>query len=263
MFTGFNLNYPEYEVITPQTKLSFNVRSINVQEEEKLKGSLMTPTKITEHLNKCIFDSIVKKPDSIKDFETFLRTLTLKDRDALLYGLYHITYEEIRNYEIRCGKCRKEYPITIKASDTFSIKPYEEKGSILAKRVKVDLPKSKGVSAIIRQPSLFDETTALRELSQRPGSNTDIIIETLVIDSFEQDIPEQTEPTSYKERTDIIDAYMTLPAKDKREIHDKYMKDFGTYGIELKMKSFCPDCGFEEVIEIDLVENFFRAIYQS
>jgi len=263
MFTGFNLNYPEYEVITPQTKLSFNVRSINVQEEENLKGSLMTPTKITEHLNKCIFNAIVKKPETVKDFEAFLRILTLKDRDALLYGLFHITYEEIRNYEIRCGKCRKEYPVTIKASDTFNIKTYEEKGSILAKRVKVVLPKSEGVSAIIKQPSLFDETTALRELSQRPGSNTDIIIETLVIEKFEQDIPEQTEPKVYNERTDIIDAYMTLPAKDKREIHEQYMKNFGVFGIELKMKSYCAECGFEEVIDIDLVENFFRAIYQS
>ena len=263
MFTGFNLNYPEYEVITPQTKLSFHVRSINVQEEEKLKGSLMTPTKITEHLNKCIFDSIVKKPDAIKDFETFLRTLTLKDRDALLYGLFHITYEEIRNYEIKCGKCQKEYPVTIKASDTFSFKSYDEKGSILAKKVKVKLPKSEGVSAILKQPSLFDETTALRELSQRPGSNTDIIIETLVIEKFEQDIPEQTEPKTYSERIDVIDAYMTLPAKDKREIHKKYMDNFGIYGIELKMKTFCSECGFEETIDIDLVENFFRAIYQS
>ena len=265
MFTGFNLNYPEYEVITPQTKLSFNVRSINVQEEENLKGSLMTPTKITEHLNKCIFNSIVKKPDSIKDFDAFLRTVTLKDRDALLYGLFHITYEDIRNYEVKCGNgnCGKDYPVTVKASSTFNYNVYTEKDNILTKKIKVDLPKSKGVSAIIKQPSLFDETTALRELSQRPGSSTDIIVETLVIEKFEQDIPEQATPTSYTERTDIIDAYMTLPAKDKREIHEKYMENFGKFAIELKMKSFCPACGNEEEIDIDLVENFFRAIYQS
>ena len=55
MFKGFDVKYPEYEVITPQTKLSFTVRSLNVREEERLKGSLMTPTKIHEHLNKCIY----------------------------------------------------------------------------------------------------------------------------------------------------------------------------------------------------------------
>ena len=48
MFRGFNLKYPEYEVITPQTKRSFTLRSLNVSEEENMKGSMMTPLKITE-----------------------------------------------------------------------------------------------------------------------------------------------------------------------------------------------------------------------
>ena len=45
-FKGFNIKYPEYEVITPHTNLSFTLRSLNVQEEETLKGSLVTPQKI-------------------------------------------------------------------------------------------------------------------------------------------------------------------------------------------------------------------------
>lgn len=263
MFTGFNLKYPEYEVITPQTKMSFNVRSLNVQEEERMKGSLMTPTKITEHLNKCIYETITKMPDTIKDYDTFLKNVTLKDRDALLYGLYHITYEEIRNYEIRCGSCRKEYPVTIKASSTFNFKAYPGKDNLLNKRVKVKLPMSKGVSATIKQPSLFDEVFALRELSSTPGSNIDIITETLIIEKFEQDIEKQVEPVIFNDKQDIIDAYRSLPAKDKREIHDKYMENFGKYGIELKMSSYCPNCGTEEIVDIDLVENFFRNLYSS
>jgi len=260
MFTGFNVKYSEYEVITPQTNLSFNVRSLNVQEEENLKGSLVTPTKITEHLNKCIYDIIVKKPDSIKDFDSFLRRITLKDRDALLYGLYHITYEEIRNYEIRCGNCKKEYPVTIKASSTFNFNPYPGK-DILSKKIKVDLPATSGVSAQIKQPSLFDETFALKELISRPGSSVDIIIETLIIDNFTQTTEESTEPIIYSDRSDIIDAYLSLPARDKRKIHETYFENFGKYGIDLKMKSFCPNCGKEETINIDLVDNFFRAMY--
>jgi len=30
-FKGFAVQYPEYEVITPQTKQSFTLRSLNVQ----------------------------------------------------------------------------------------------------------------------------------------------------------------------------------------------------------------------------------------
>ena len=81
MFIGFNLQYPEYEVITPQTHLSFTVRTLSVSDEERLKGSLMTPAKVTEHLNKCIYETLVKKPDTIKEYKDFLKLVTLKDRD--------------------------------------------------------------------------------------------------------------------------------------------------------------------------------------
>ncbi len=261
-FTGFDVKLPEYEVICPHTKFHFNMRSLNVQEEERMKGSFITPAKITDHLNKCIYDSIAKKPDEIKDFNDFLRLLTLKDRDSLLFGLFHITYEEIRNYEITCSSCKKEYPVTIKASSTFNYSEYPH-DNVLSQRIKVNLPISKGVVAIIKQPSLFDETAALKELSNRPGSSIDLIIETLIIEKFEQDVTKSKTPIVYSDKVDIMDAYLSLPARDKRIIHDKYSENFGKYGVELKMKTFCPTCGNEEVATIDLVENFFRSVYSS
>jgi len=261
-FTGFNLKYPEYEVITPQTNQSFKLRSLNVQEEEKLKGSFVTPSKITDHLNRCIYEAITQRPDAVTDFKTFLSVVTLKDREALLYGLYHITYEEIRNYDIRCTTCKKDFPVTVKASSTFSAEGYPEK-DILSKRVKVDLPVSQGVSAFIKQPTLHDEMTSMDDMSNIPGFSLDLITETLVIDKFYQeaqgDIPEK----EYTERSDIIDAYLSLPARDKRAIHAAYHENFGQYGITLKMKVFCTHCGAEDIIDIDMVENFFRMVYSA
>jgi len=262
MFKGFNIKYPEYEVILPQTHMSFNVRSLNVQEEERLKGSLVTPIRITEHLNKCIYDSITKKPESIKDFNTFLQTVTIKDREALLYGLFHITYEEVRNYNVICGKCEREYPVTVQISNIFTFQKYPG-NDVLKKRVKTKLPISQGVSAVIRQPTLIDELNAIKGVGAMAASNLDIVTETLVIDSFEQDIVEQAEPVVYSDREDIIDAYLSLAAKDKRAIHEAYLESFGQYGIELKMKSYCTFCGFEEIINIDLVTNFFRNVYSA
>jgi len=259
-FTGFNIKYPEYEVVTPQTKHSFTLRSLNVQEEEKLKGSMISPQKIAEHLNQCLFDSLVKKPEVVKNLDTFLRNVTLKDRDALLYGLYHVTYEEIRNYELKCGSCSKQYPVTVKASDTFNFVPYP-RADILKARIKVELPASPGVSATIKQPTLFDEVSSMRTLSSRPNSTMDLITETLIIESFEENVPEKTEELIYKDKADIIDAYLTLPAKDKRAIYRAYDEQFGKFGVKLKMKSYCPACGVDEDHDIDLVENFFRSLY--
>jgi hypothetical protein len=257
------LKYPEYEVVTPHTHLSFSVRSLSVSEEEKMKGSLMTPTKINEHLNRCLYDSSVKKPEVIKDYHSFLKAITLKDRDCILYGLYHTTYEEIRNYDIRCSSCKKEYPITAQASSMFNYNAYPtENGDILTKKFKIDLPISKGVFAYIKQPTLSDEEEAIKNLSSTPGLTIEMITETLVVDKFEQEV-EGAEPTVYENRQDIIDAYRTLPARDKRAIYEKYNEEFGKYGIELKLKTFCVHCGYEEVVKVDLVENFFRMVYSS
>lgn len=254
MFTGFDVKYPDYEVLTPHTGLSYKLRSMNVQEEERLKGSLITAAKVTEHLNKCIYESLTSKPKHIKDFDSFLESTTLKDRDALIYALYHVTYEEIRNYDITCGTCGKGYAVTIEASSTFNSIPYPD-DDILSKRIKVKLPVTKGVDVYLKQPTLADEFTIVKSLSARPGSSIDIITEMLVIEKFVQG------ETEYTEDVDILDAYMTLPSRDKRKITDEYADNFGKYGIELKMKSSCRHCGEEEVVDIDIVAQFFRALY--
>jgi len=260
-FKGFaNKSFPEYEVITPQTKQSLTVRSLTVQEEEKLKGSFVTPTKIADHLNRCLYDAIVTKPDTMKDYESFLKNVTLKDRDAILYGLYHITYEEIRNYNITCSACGIEYPITIEASKTINFNVYPG-DNIIAERKKVALPVTKGVWAYIKQPTLYDEIVATRDLGSTPGNSLETITETLIIDKFEETTEQSTTPIEYIERADILDAYLSLPARDKRIIFRTYDTEFGKYGIELKMKSFCDKCGSEGIYKIDLVENFFRTLH--
>jgi hypothetical protein len=261
-FTGFNVQYPEYEVITPQTKQSFTLRSLNVSEEERLKGSLVTPSKIADHLNTCIFQSIVKKPETITTLESFLKATTLKDRDALLYGLYHITYEEIRNYKLTCSKCSNEYDVTIQASSTFNFNPYPGE-DIIKERAIFELPITKGVIVTLKQPTLFDEMMGIKSLASRPGSTLELITETLIIEKFEQDVSERKEPVNYSDRVDVIDAYMSLPARDKREIFKVYSEKFGVYGIDLKMKANCTSCGNEDIHNLDLVESFFRSLYSA
>ena len=93
----------------------------------------------------------------------------------------------------------------------------------------MELPKSKGVVAYIKQPTLEDEMNAIKSMSSRPGSTMDIITETLIIERFEQDIEAATEPLVINARLDIIDAYRTLPAKDKREIYEKFNTRRKTY----------------------------------
>jgi len=257
MFTGFqNIEYPEYEVITPHTHYSFTVSTLNVQKEQRLKGSLVTPIKITEHLNRILWECTVSRPEEIKTYEDFMKKITLKDRDALLYGLYHISYEEIRNYMVSCVACNKEYPITIQASSTFNFNPYPS-NDILTKVIKLPLPKTKGVFAYIKQPTLIDEITAFKSLS----ADNELISITLPIQKFTQETEGGDDTLVYDQRTDILDAYMTLPPLDKRALFNEYAEKFGNFGIELKCQTTCQYCGNSDIINIDLVEQFFRMVF--
>lgn len=254
MFKGFNVASPEYEVITPHTKLSYTVRSLNVGEEERLKGSLLSKGKISEHLNKCIYESLVSKPDCVTDYKSFLNTTTLRDRDALLFGLYHITYEEIRNYILTCPHCQKENKVTVKASNMFNYNPYPD-DDILTKTVAVKLPITTGVTVHIHQPTLADEDFIIKNVNTALYP-LDRILQTLIITKFEQDNTDSL----WDDKSDIIDAYSTLKPRDKKAIYDAYLEEFGKYGIELKMHYSCQFCGHSDDTEVDLVDNFFRMV---
>jgi len=259
MFTGFQHKLPEYEVKTPHTNQSFTLRSMTVQEEERIKGSMLSPSAVTDHLNRCIFDCVIQKPKGIVSFEDFLDKCTLKDRDALLYGLYHITYEEVRNYDVTCGSCGKSHAITIKASETFSMNAFPEDKNILGERFQVNLPVMNSVFATIRQPTLKDEADAMKTA----GSNSqllDIMTETLIIESLMENV-DGNDSAIYSTREDIVDAYRSLPPNDKRAIFKEYKDKLGSYGIELKMRTTCIHCGDEEEIDLDLVDNFFRMVH--
>lgn len=261
MFKQFAAKYPEYEVFTPQTKQTYLLRTMTVAEEERLKGSWISPTRLTEHLNRCIYDCIVKRPDGIKDYTTFIKNTTMKDREALLYGLYHVTYEEIRNYEIKCTSCDKKYSVTIDASKTFNYNLYPEDNTVLTKIIPIQLKKTSGVTCYIKQPTLFDEQNNSKLV--RPGATQELITETMIITKFEELSEQSKEAVVYDDRSDIIDAYITLPPYDKRQIFEEYTNNFGQYGINLKMICNCTNCGYSEEVEIDLLSQFFRMVLTS
>lgn len=260
MFKGFkNVTLPEYEVLTPQTKYSCTLRTMLVEDEEKLKGSSISSSSVGELINRCIYDCIVQKPDEIKNYDLFLKNTTVNDREALLYGLYHISYDDIRNYDIECFECEKKYPISIKINEAFNIDVYPGEENILLKRKKIQLPITNSVYVTLRQPTLKDEKDASNTFIK---SNLDSIYETLIIEKIEQVMPEirNSDELVWDDRVEILDAYRSLPSKDKKFILDEYQEEFGKYKIQLKVTSNCIFCGHKQDFDINLVENFFRMV---
>ena len=180
MFTSFNIKYPEYVVITPQTLQEFTVRSLTVQEEEWLKGSMLIASKISDHLNRCIWDCIVSKPKSIQTYEDFLNKVTLKDRDALVYGIHHVSYGDITNYTVACSKCGTEHNVSVKITDAFNVHPWPSKKSILDKVEVIKLPIS-GIEVELIQPTLQREQDIISKYAYANEDKLNEIVEKMVI----------------------------------------------------------------------------------
>lgn len=264
VFTGFQQPFPEYEVITPQSHQSFKVRTLTVQEEEKLKGSYVTPLKITELLNRCIYDVTTEAPDDITSFDEFLKNVTLRDREALLFGVHHISYEEIRNYDVPCTNpnCQHVNSVTVNASDIFDVIPFPE-NDVLSKRVDHQLEVFKKIRVKLKQPTLYDEIHGLKNLGARPGTTNDQIISILPIVGIYEEDDDGNVVQQFEDKEDILDAYKSLPSKDKKSINKKYTDEFGQYGITLKMRMTCQQCSQERVANVDIVENFFSMVYSD
>ena len=262
IFKGLNIKHPEYSIVTPQTLREFTIRSLKVTDEENMKASLVTPAKLVQHLNECIWNCLVKKPEDIKTYDDFTSKITIKDRDALMYALYHITYKEIHNYDITCTSCEKKYPVSLKISQAFSMNPWKDKESILSKEIKVKLPIADSVSAIIKQPILKQEQDLTSDMLFQGEKNLSVGTEMLVIDRIEIDQPESKSPTIIRERDNLFRAYNDLPAADRKAINKAYINHFGNYGIKLIMATTCNSCSTTSDINIDLVTQFFRSMYE-
>jgi len=343
--------YPHYTVICPQTGVTFDVRTLNVQEVNQLKGSMMVQSKTPSLINKIIWGAIESKPDEITDLNTFKQMVTLRDREAILYGIYCSTFGDEEEFRVTCRNCEHEEPIKVSMEKLFSINAYpgsesmknsyklaritgdadydsevekaitngepppegmpaniakfdykiddpdDDDGiiivdkkevnyvedesklepkpipvkeskpsspeSILDKRLDVVLPISK-VHAIIKQPTLFDEESSLKSIAFAQKKQTDLMNEIMVIERFEQyNVGDKVPSVVITEREDILFEYEKLPPRDKTEIFNKFYDFFGQYGIDLKTRYACSQCGESNELEVDIVVQFFRMVARS
>lgn len=340
--------YPHFTVICPQTGYTFDVRTLNVQEVNQLKGSMMVQTKTPSLINKIIWNAIEDKQEDMKDLESFKKMVTLRDREAILYGIYCSTFGDEEEFKITCRNCEHEEPIKVSLEKLFSMsaypgseslkesykiakisgdadydpeieaaikntkqppkgmpkeiakfeyniddpdnddgiiigdkpdinyveeepeikKPVEKHStskyeSILDKRIDIVLPVSK-VHVILKQPTLFDEEKALSSIAFAKKSQTEMINEIMVIERFEQYNPGDKVPSVIiSEREDILYEYVKLPPRDKTEIFKKFYDEFGQYGIDLKTRYVCSQCGESNELEVDIVVQFFRMVARS
>jgi len=265
VFKGFEISYPEYEIITPQTLNKFTVRSMTVADEEVLKGSFISPRSVPTHINKIIWTCLAKKPSTIKTYDDFLNKVTVLDRDALLYSLYHVTYKDMQNFDVPCAgeNCENKYSVVLDISKAFSMQAYKGKPEeILSKIVKINLKIVKNTAVEIFQPTLKSEEQFITDALFQSQENMTVGSEMLPVAKFIQYVPNTDKSISIIERDNIFLGYKSLPAVDRKLINKKYMEEFGNCRVKLQMISICPKCKHRNESAIDILQNLFRVLYE-
>lgn len=271
IFKGFEdligKTYPEHEVITPQGLKSYTIRALRVCDEENLRGSVITPSKVARHLAETLWTCIVKKPDDVKTFTDFISKTTMKDRDALLFGLYVATYKNIQKYSVTCDKCNFANQIKVDVEKWFRAKSWLERGEgftpILDYRAEVPLKVFQGVKVLLKAPTIKDEieiseSTAFDSEQMAAMKMTISMIDKFVIDPNEK-IPNGD---TIEERDNILSAFNSLTSPDRKIIEEAFEKEFSDYSISVKGKVRCTRCQNEREIDIDMSQQFFRALYE-
>lgn len=355
VFKGFNISYPSYTVITPQTGDQYSVRCLTVSELNELRHSQLTSTKAATVINDMVWKAITEKPEHVTNFKSFLNSTSLLDRVSIVYAVYNSTFGNEKEFQVTCNNCNHQQKIKFNLNDIFKITPYpysekfvqsykiakaaegqddpymeaviaerdargdkivdvsekkpddkkdmndvskdqiseilkdsgvqfvdddekpddtpnEEKEvkktnsepefgdvySILNRKIEVELPVSK-IMAIIKQPTLLDESTALADAPYSNMKAINIIADTLIIDRLYQHLPDGS-INEARYRDEVIVGYKSLPLDDKAKIFEVYYDNFGKYGVELKSQWTCASCSHQNELELDIIDQFFRVV---
>jgi len=281
MLQNFTIKVPEIEVILPQSEKKYRVRSLKLDEEYNIKSSMIsTPSVINQKLNEIIYGTITDK--NKPDFKTFLSQVSVKDRDALMYGLYEITYGDeypIENYA--CPKCNKIQPIKINLSSgfnnvVFKAKDIKEKiieknenGEEVTKMITkketplmektVEVKLDDNLYAIVHQSSLAYEQLILDKIH---NESVESLMQKVKMFKITKGKSEEIY-SLYDSEADYVYIFKQLYRKHKTIIEDAYNKTFGKYGTKVTTEYTCKNCGNVHKFDVDFVQQFFLMVYQS
>lgn len=271
IFAGYNIKYPEYEVITPQRKQSFTVRTLTTSEEEQLKGSILTPNTIAEHLAQVLWGCIIKKPDYIKTYDDFIRMVTLRDRDCLVYGLFVATYKDTQAFSFKCPECGFENKVKINMEKGFTYQLWDKDVDCLENKIEIPLTILQGVKCILKVPVIADEIELAKKSLETSAEDSQLMTDLLMVKCFE--LPpskekkvneegkevEVTKQNFIDNRDKILEAYKVLPSYDRKLITKQYLDQIDKYRIGVSAENTCR-CGYKQEVRIDVTRQFFQSL---
>ena len=144
-----SVHFPVFEVITPVTGVSFEVRGLTVAQESALYESAVSQQKYISMINQTLFECIENKVAPYDTLEGFEKNLTESDRYALMYGVLVSTYGDEIETTVVCRNCGKENKMKIKLSEYMTIEQYKK---VTPQQVRGDSDRECYVCGVILNP---------------------------------------------------------------------------------------------------------------
>ena len=259
------VHFPVFEVITPVTGVSFEVRGLTVAQESALYESAVSQQKYISMINQTLFECIENKVAPYDTLEGFEKNLTESDRYALMYGVLVSTYGDEIETTVVCRNCGKENKIKVKLSEYMTIEPYKGRENIFDKELEVVLPISK-YKAVIKMPTLWDE----RQVNLLKNIDRDILtkmslytmVKKLIIPGSETKPDGSVVENNYvvDKTVEIYSVINNLPAKDNKTILKAWKDNFDKYKIDFKIDGNCSQCNTEFKQTINIGQELFRLL---
>ena len=253
-------NKKNYFCRLPHSGYTFDVRGLLVEEEDRIKSS-NTSTKraaetIMQTLYNCISNDIKTKDHPFGRFDTFCKSISIADRDALALSVIEKTYESTHEMNIRCGRCGKNFNETICLPQCLEHKHYLGTTPLLQKRHVLEFPELKW-KMYLKIPTLWDEMKTLS--TNEKNEDAQKAAEYIYIDKLEYQDTLDGGQKMNDTVTNYIQIYGMLkkqPAIIRKRIEKEYEKFRGDYGVTGRYETSCQFCDSPIIVNIIPITHF-------
>lgn len=258
-----------YFVKLPHSGYEFDVRGLLVREEDEIKSSNTSTKRAAETIMKtlynCISDDIKTKDHPFGRFETFCKSISLADRDAICLAVIEKTYESTHEMNIRCPRCGKSFDETICLPQCMHYKFYDGKVPILERRQVLEFPNIDGKgnhwTMYLKIPTLADELKTLsvnEKVDDLQRASEYIFVDRL--DYSSKDNLGRTFNDSISNYIQIYGMIKEKPAIIRKRILKEFETFAGDWGVRGSYETTCKSCDSPITVNIVPISHFLYLV---
>lgn len=256
---------PSMEVKLPLAKISVMVKGMLFSDECSLKSTVVTNDGLKlDVLTKFAYNRIIDPPKDIDTFDKFKSVCTSLDRDAILLGIFGVSFGSKYTVTVKCDSCKHENTFDLDLTRTIvNTCDVKKKFSVINKRESLSFPVKNGTAEFIASyPTLKDEDLVYKNISDiqlNSDKFTDLIS---YIDEFKYTDKDGESETIRKDEDiyNIAAAINSLTPGMVKDMIDKINNTFKRYRYYISTYFDCANCKSEINIEMAIFELFFREI---